>query len=477
MNCSVGQTHGRAYPRPARSCGRLARLQSPSKAGPGRGPGPFGHADLLSFLARVRRFAWPLAWLAWSLPILAFLALRVPPWQNSDEPTHLLRAVEIAHGEWLAHRAFGTAGGLSDPAIYTAYLPLRPVSMHPSRAPTDAERAASERVDWSARPSFVPFANTAQYAPFFYLPDALAYRAGRAAGLRVDGVLRLARLLNALTFAALGGLALGLAGRTRPALAAILMLPMTLSLGASAAQDGPMIGATALAVALIERDGRLAGLAGGLLAACGMARPPYIGHLLALGALPWRRRWLWIGASALPVLLWSALVAHHVSVRLGQADWQRQLSWLLADPGSIPRIAIATVWNFTPNYAEQFIGRLGWTDTPLPRAYLVVAGLLLVPPYLAAGRSRPRAAGLVAAGVAVSVLSIFVLQYLTWTWPGQPFVTGVLGRYFLPPALVLLLAMPELAPRLRGLAVPCLVAAGVITPPVVLHAIAARYGG
>jgi uncharacterized membrane protein len=38
---------------------------------------------------------------------------------------------------------------------------------------------------------------------------------------------------------------------------------------------------------------------------------------------------------------------------------------------------------------------------------------------------------------------VLVIQYLTWTVPGAPVVDGLQGRYFLPPALMLVTLLPK----------------------------------
>ena len=80
-------------------------------------------------------------------------------------------------------------------------------------------------------------------------------------------------------------------------------------------------------------------------------------------------------------------------------------------------------------------------------------------------------------GLLFAFTTIFSLQYLTWSWPGQLVITGVLGRYFTPLAMVLALALPAWrhAPRLRTPANLGLVALAAITPAVTIHTLLFRY--
>ena len=426
--------------------------------------------------------------LAYLAPTLLMLAILTPPWQNPDEPFHMLRAVAVAHGELLGWRAWGSSGGLTDPAIYRAFTPVSPASMHGERRLDRATLARSGAVHWQAAASYAHFPNTVQYPPFFYLPDAAAYWAGRLAGLSVNRTLLLARCANALLFAATATGALALAGRTRPLLAAVLLLPTSLMLASSANQDSLMLAAITLAVALLDRAcdagrpcTRAESLAiAALLTASAMARPPYAAFLLLLWLTapsgqrpPWR---LMLGAATLTAA-WCLAVALHVTVRLGGADLHAQLALLAAHPGRIAIIALHTLTTFGADYAVQMIGVLGWTDTRLPTPCILASLAVLGLAAIASLQGAPRRPWVAACGALFAVLAIFILQYLTWTWPGQPYVTGVLGRYFNPVVLVLALSLPagRSPPLLRRVAWGATGTAALITPAIMLHSLIFRF--
>jgi uncharacterized membrane protein len=455
----------------------------------------------------VRRQLWPLLYLVWVIPFLVAIEAATPPWQNSDEPLHMARAVQIAHGGLVGYRAWTTSGGMSDRAIYDAYRPVAHVAMHADQTPTSAEIERADQVPWSATQQYTSFPNTAQYPPMFYLPDAAAYWFGRAAGLSIGCTLHIARLANATLFAVAAALSLSISRRARFPLAAILMLPMTLSLACSAAQDSLMIAATALAVAMLDQlaDSQKvptrvqAASIVVSLAAVAMARPPYAGFLLLLLSLaptigynvgcaarppqrtllarPWSG-WVLLGFTGSIVLVWCILVAVHTSVKLGGSDIDKQLAYLHAHPGRIPYIIVATIASFTRDYWTQFIGTLGWTDTVLPFWYTLFATAVAAVAALAGTNGPALRIRLVWCGIGFATAAIFVLQYLTWTWPGQPVVTGVLGRYFIPPAMIAALGLPHLKwrrQRMHDAAVAALLALALVTPPVTLHALYHRY--
>jgi hypothetical protein len=459
--------------------------------------GQVGEIPLSGWRRRLQAPPWqPVAWLAalllvYLVPFLLTLAVITPPWQNADEPFHMLRAVNVAHGGLIGRRVpgesagFGLAGGDSDGAVYDANHPVWPVAMHPERRISLAALAASGAVRWG-HVSFTVFQNTIQYGPVFYLPGAAAYWIGRAAGLSVNHTLLLARTFNALLFAAVSTAALCIARRARLPLAAILAMPPSLSLAASASQDSPLLACTALVVALLDQaifaqratTRNESVLLAVLLACIGMARPPYAGFLLVLFLMarpPTRTSWRLPAAVASGVLAWCVAVAWHVSVRLNGADAGLQLALLAANPMHIFPVIANTVQAFGVNYAEQFVGVFGWIDTRLPGAYMVGAAFVLVLAALAGTDGPVRRPWWPLGAALFATVSIFVLQYLTWSRPGGIAVDGVLGRYFLPMAMILALALPRLPIRVGKLAGLAVGLQAMVTPAVMLHAIVLRY--
>ncbi len=436
--------------------------------------------------SRVPLLSWLV--LAYLLPVLLTLAAITPPWQNPDEPTHMARAVQLAHGGLFGMRQWGTAGGISDPAIYAAYMPVRGSAMHPTVPLTRAELAASQAVRFTPGVSFVSFPNTAQYPPLFYVPGAASYWAGRAARLSVDGTLRLARVANAIIFAAAAAAALAIAQRAKPLLAALILLPGTLQLACSASQDAGMLAATLLAVALIDRvaaerrvatRGEAATVAI-LLGASAMARPPYACFLilgLLLAPRPARREIRILMALAAVVAVWCLFTALHVSVPFSHANPAAQLAFLSVHLHALPAILRATARYYTGEYWRQTIGELGWNDTLLPGPYIALASGVLALSAAASASAPARRPILPAIAAAGAIGTIFVLQYLFWTWPGQLVITGVLGRYFTPPAIVCALALPALrwSPRVAAPAWLAILVLAAVTPAVMLHTLLARY--
>lgn len=432
--------------------------------------------------------ALPALYLVWALPFLLTLAWLVPPWSHPDEPNHMLRIVELAHGELLGERLGPRdAGGLTDVGVADAAAPFASITFHAERKVTRPVLSASDRVPWRGSLSLLGFPNTAPYPPLFYLPAMAAVRIAQMVGLHVNRTLYLARAATALATVLVNAAALVFARRTRYALAGLAMLPMTCSLDASASQDALIIALSLLAVgwidSLIERNqpASWTALAGLVLAlvAIGMARPPYVVLAVLLLLVTPRLGWSTVAGACIVVAgvgAWSALAAATVLVARGDPSVQAEL--LLSHPLQSVTILLTTLHREGPGYAVQFIGQLGWLDTALPRWYIVLALAAIVSGFAAAIDGPSRRPWLpVLAAVGGSAL-IFGTQYLSWTQPGADAIEGVQGRYFIPLAAALALSVPGLprfGPLIRPVALAGLGILGVTTPFVVVQALVVRY--
>jgi len=407
-----------------------------------------------------------LLYLLLALPLCLRIALLTPPLQAADEAEHVMRAAQIGRGGFIARRApDGEVGGvlplslarLRDSFYALRFRPVAPVG--------SSLRREAASLAWGGRRGFLSFANTALYPPVFYLPASAALDAGRWLHLRLVPSLALARLFDASLACLIASACILFAGAAPALLAALLALPMTLSLFASCSQDAMLIAASALLAAWLGRqpDGqaiagraRAAGsragfLAAGVLVGClGAARPPYLvlALLLPLASPPRARRWalgglccaggialLWIVVGAGPCLT----PTRAGGSLLGGA----QMGFLLHHPLAPLHIAWRTLLSEGPTLLRETLGVLDWLDVPLPAsAYGLIILIIAALVALQATAGLRRTALPVMAVLLASAALIFGLQYLSWSPAGSPVVEGVQGRYFIP----LLLAATTLLP-------------------------------
>ena len=410
-----------------------------------------------------------------------------PPMQTPDAFVQFDRAVQVSQGGLIGQVKGQVAGGYLPaglPGFESTFDGM--VFRYPVKL-TRAEFQRAARETWTNRKAFVPFAATTEYAPLAYVPGAVGVALGRLLSDRILVGYYTEELVNSLVFIALVAWAILLFRGTASLLvAAVGLLPMTIALAASPSTDGLLFGLSAVFAGIVYRRAALVGesasattgpatparvpwsrrvfpvqgmewVALGALAIVGLARPPYVGLVLALGAVEASRRQLWayllkvvpLGAlMTLVVAVWFLLGARFQgafqAIRGTGVSPFEQVRFVFVHPGLLPHLAAQTLSLNAHFYFESFIGILGWLDTPLERWLYVglLAGLLVLAGLHVAGAKVDLWVTLCAAvAVAVSAALLFAVLYADWTPVGAPVVVGVQGRYFLPLAPTVVLAL------------------------------------
>ena len=495
-------------------------------------------ADRPARLPLATRIAPSRAMAGWFLllvvPLCLYLAAVVPVGQAPDEPSHALRAYSLLRGDIIGSRDLVTydgaphlgAGVVADPVLVWVQQVLPTTEAVPGRL--DPEVLARVKGYGWTRAVFVQIGTIATYFPIFYLPEAAAIGVGRALGATPYQAVVAARFVNAIAYCVLALAALLLARSGRIVLFAVLALPMTVYLAASLNQDALIVAGTALAVALLTRAGQAHGdftrvtahpayrLAALLLALVILAKPPYL-PLAAMLLLPlprpsdWSRmrgvltqRLLLAVLVVLPAMLWSWYAMRYVAAPVPRPTYapgplwpgDPALSFTGTDPGAQltvllahPLRLLAIPWHALAQDRDllftSFIGKLGWLKLDLPDWLYWLWSLGLAAACAAEllnGAARPRPAPLldmafILLAAAATLLAVLLSQYLTWTNVGDVMIGGLQGRYLLPiaPALALALAGALRGPpvlRAGAAALPVLAAAaGLLALPMLINAV------
>jgi uncharacterized membrane protein len=402
-----------------------------------------------------------------AIPLVIFLALWTPPFQSADEFAHFDRAWQVAHGQ-----LYATSGGFIDAGAEELHAYVADLPFHPEARFSPANRAGAEAVKWTRRLTYDGFPNTGTCAPTGYLPQALGILFGEATGMGVMQTLALARLFNGAFSILVCVLALYWCGRGKVVMFAILLMPMTLSLFASASQDATLIAFTALAFALTSKQievsapltlSRSAVLALSLLIVS-LGRPPYAALLLVLITpclFPrWRNISAWLPGGFLASLVaavtlfwWLGTFAAtrafaYPSAANGVVNPKLQLLNLFHEPVIVVSLAGFAV-RHAAEYIAGMIGILGWLDTLFPASYylaMVLVVLMACIAELAHGKTAKKSLTfLLLASPFATIVAIFLIEYLIWTPVGVPAIYGVQGRYFIPPAIAAGVGLPSLS--------------------------------
>lgn len=311
-----------------------------------------------------------------------------------------------------------------------------------------------------------------------FLPGALGMALARLFGLGALGCLYAGRLGNLAAYTLLCWLGLRCARRARPAFLSVMLLPMSLYMGASLSYDATLLACYYLMLALLTRpqwDTRTAAL---YAAACIFANgtKPYLNLLwVVLPLLIARRDWkakasrpVWAAICAggsLAITLFveqcGVLMRHNYGTIARQGgtavNGGEQLAFILSNPLRYLAVLLGTLYE-----NDGFLGQLGlfgWKDMPIAflsltgPLVLLAAALLCTPRTETLGRRRLGGLGVFAVLYGIGAMTA---MYITYTPVGMVRIVGLQTRYFLPLWLLLVLGVAALA---RRVLVPRLTAA------------------
>jgi len=406
----------------------------------------------------------PIIYVAIALFVSILLCALTPPFFIPDEIAHSLRAIEIGHGELMAHRSSGEVGSKIDDnavqvmlgtfAIEERMERQYPIAhQRPDGRISDAQLAPFRGIRWAGHFVFADFLNTAVYPPVLYIPQAIGWRLGEAIDLTILHTLFLARLLAAISAIAIGWLAMRLCVSGRWLLFAYLLLPTKLSLNASCSQDALLLAIAGLIMALLSRPLSFKRLftaselisVSALMAICIIARPPYLPLVLVLllPAFAIRRvRRQQILPAALAVVIavglfggWEVLV-HQLGNTIGpDAQPVQQMSFLRAHPVEGVRNLLGGTAREIPQLVVRGMETLGGNDVfaPIPIYALLffsLLGLGLLSPI--DGLKTWRSRGLLLFALVATIAGLSFAEYIIWNSPGSHRVNGLQSRYYLP---------------------------------------------
>jgi uncharacterized membrane protein len=426
----------------------------------------------------------------------AAFAVITPPGLNSDEPAHVYRAWQVAHGGLVSAEASGIKGiSDGDPGGYvpTAWVQLF-ADAHFTRGFDDP--TSFRDLDWSAlramhddgERQWQTFTNTVQYPPVAYVPQVIALRLGEALHLGLYAQLLLGRVFGLL---AVTGLFLG-AARLIPVgrlvVFAVGLFPSVVSQGAAFSADGVTIGLSVLATALVLRWALRSvppgwwrwTVLGAVFVAVALVKPTYaplaVIVLLVPVLQPAARR-------LRPLLAAGGVVLVAAVATLG---WLRATSWVkdgvnplnhpdaqkafvLAHPASFVKATLRALFlDYPTGLTDQkgeiwrgVFGSFSWLRAPLPMAFVILLVIALVLAVLVVEPHERRAVAVLRRGVlwrvvlggAVvgTVAGVCLALYIYYTEDRGQSLQGLQGRYFLPvlPAFALLFVGARLV-SMRG---------------------------
>ncbi len=409
--------------------------------------------------------------------------LLIPPNQVLDELAHTIRAYGVSYGHCVPDlltpvpepvmQMMDTFRNADDPAAGKLWITPEDVSFWLKK--TANQRRMVDR----------PAPSTNIYSCVAYLPGAAAFAMGRAVELPPLALFDIARLANLIVFLALVGIALRIVPDFRLPLLALAIMPMTLVQAASLSEDSVAFALSFLLLACIARvafDERIAvvgwretAMVTALAAAAYLAKTNVLPLALLAFLAPRRkfatafRRVAFVAfplvLSAAAWLLWRYVDAGNLHAYVGadrlarNTDMQANALWLLTHPVLFLDDVKRSLGVMGTLYLQMFVGSIGWAGLTLPLglALLYVCWLLVC----SAGQKtrvnlqrwqRAVLASVSLGGILMTFAIIFIVgaqaPYIHSPRPEVRPIAGVQGRYLIPLALPLLMALAGIGNRL-----------------------------
>lgn len=383
-----------------------------------------------------------------------FLSSVIPPLMSPDEGDHIKRAYLLGKGVIVLDRPEGEAsGGFVDSGL------LKFISSYsPYQSKLSKESISSyDKIKWSDQRVYTSFPGTGYYFPVIYTPQMLGLLIGKKLHLTIDHSYRLARVFALIMAMLLLHIAFKLYP-PNPLVLALIVIPMTLYQLSSASLDGV---STALAIFIISaflhivrnRDSSSPWVEYTLsfsVAILASSRTHTLPILILLAAIflykKSKRSLILLAATVLFVFIWTLIALKttiDLRVHIGDSPSNVALFYF-----QNPSCFFHVVWQTLSNtqmrkfYYNSFFGMLGWLDISFPKKYytcfIVLTAIIMVLSISFKGIKKdwPQRFLLVMVSF-ISVLFIFFALLVTWSPHPAQTISGVQGRYFLIPSIVL----------------------------------------
>ena len=393
-----------------------------------------------------------------------FLVFAYAPFEAPDEASHFWRAYHVSEGNVLSSRQGDFVGGYIPKSVAEAHLPFENLVVHPDNKVNRIALSEKLHEPFSTGDRvFVVFGFPSLYTPFVYIPQTLGIAVGRLFDLSALKIMYAGRITNLLCWIAVVTVAIRMMPVCKWVLALVALLPMSLSQSASLSADGPTNAMAMLLISwilriTIDKESRFNKhqaiaviLLCVLVSVSKQAYAPLTGLVLLIPVARFKdRRCKRIFCATAIVLacaatgLWSMMI-RDLYMPIHGDNAPEQLSLVMAAPWNFVKIVIDTIEECWRGYVTSFIGILGFLDTSLPNwIYYSYPFVLIGTALFDRGCGEPmdgkQRLWMVAICIGVFLL-IELSMYLTWTKPGEEIIDGVQGRYFLPIAVPVLLAL------------------------------------
>ncbi|MEO5356698.1 MAG: DUF2142 domain-containing protein [Nitrospirae bacterium YQR-1] len=391
-----------------------------------------------------------------------------PPFQTPDEYNHFYRTYQISEGGWIAEKKEGKVGGfLPQALLVTAQTVSKNIPFHVEnhQKVEDIFAVASLPLNKHIR-VFIEFYNTARYSPLPYLPQALGVALGGLFHPSPIKLFYLGRMFNLFFWLALCYLSIKTVPVFKWVFTLLALTPISLFIGASLSPDAFTNGISFLFISTVIRFAYGDDVKSGsayiavifiISVILSLSKQGYFFLFFLFFLIPVNKIALrgntvlkysitflcLIALAVISSAAWHFLIRDFAMATItsdGGYDVslaKAKIFFVLHSPLQYLKMLGLTYSSCFNGYMIQLIGKLGWTDTYLPKLLIYSYYLTLILTALTEqthNNIKINAAHKTLMGM-ISILTIVLittLMFITWTPPEEKIIYDIQGRYFIP---------------------------------------------
>ncbi|MCE7699829.1 MAG: DUF2142 domain-containing protein [Methanobacterium paludis] len=382
-----------------------------------------------------------------------------PPFQVADESTHYYKVLGLTDGQLLPEKQ-GDATGF--------YVPKSAVETFGAFQNLNPENKITmgytlSLMDLPLQTNYKTFKDLsdvaiASYPPFPYLASASTIFLGKIFNFSPLVLLYFGSFVNLILYVLIVYMAIKITPVHKWVFLLLALMPMTLFQAASISADSFTIAISFLIIAYFfkfafddnKKDFNIRDfcILGVLFIILALSKQVYCLLILLFFMLPsskfggWKKKFLKFVYICFPVVIIIIFWKFLISGLYNPPEAKFQLLFVLSNPTAFPNVLLNSILSSFNNYLVMFVGDLGWLDTPLPQWLVYSYSIILILTSLLDKNDikinlKQKIIPLIT--FALIFVSIFFLEYVTWTPVANSMVVGVQGRYFIPFAPLLLL--------------------------------------
>lgn len=431
--------------------------------------------DLLDVEASQRKkYNLPNLFFALALLFGLLLVFLEPPFVCPDEAAHYLNICRISRGGIFTDVQDGAVGSWLTTEEVDYYYHYGWIYNEPGSDVRFDFRTMCGLIGRGASEEMVFFGTgfaTINPVPYLLPSFVVAIARFLLGSVNAYEILLISKIANLFFYAAIVRWALLKTKAFRHTMFLLALMAMSIFQAVSTSYDSPLIAVSFLLFAyatkllcacedyrITKEDIVVISLACGLLCGCKIAYAPLILIFLSVSIVKfggWKRWGICVGAVAGACILFYLIPNVIISIItrgieepmsgavLAQKEYFRDNFW------QFPKIVFNTFDAFGSFWLESFIGKLGWLDTPFPKSFLllffVISTLNAMIDACSIKEIKWETRVFSLAGVLIFLIGSLYTMYIEWNPAlgiiGGDVINGMQGRYFIPVALFVLIAI------------------------------------